>query len=194
VVAIVLGLAGCSVGAPAASHVARARRFRELLEKNDFDAARALMAPDAHRWWGARKGEGRPWRIGPDAGGPWAAWDEAFHSRHEAVAWREEAGSAIAVVRETNDYYRLLERGPMTNELVYTFGDDGRIDGLVIRSAGGRSSGKTDEFIAWAKANDPQELAALMPGGEIDPGGDHPGRFRRLLIRWRRATGLPPIE
>jgi hypothetical protein len=33
-----------------------------------------------------------------------------------------------------------------------------------------------------------------MPEGEIDPSGDHPGRFRRLLNSWRRAAGLEPIE
>jgi hypothetical protein len=33
-----------------------------------------------------------------------------------------------------------------------------------------------------------------MPGGEIDPAGDHPERFRRLLNRWRQASGLPMIE
>jgi hypothetical protein len=45
-----------------------------------------------------------------------------------------------------------------------------------------------------AKAHAPAEPAALMRGGEIDPSGDHPERFRRLLERWRQASGLKPIE
>jgi hypothetical protein len=194
VVAFGFGTSWSATPAAEPSNIARAKRFRELLAKKDYDAARAMMANDARRWWDAREGEGRPWKIGPDAGGPWAAWDKYFHSQHEVLEWREEPHSATALVQETNDYYRLLERGAMRNELVYYFDDDGKIDGLVIRGAGERPMGLTDEFIAWAKKNDPEEIAALMPGGEIDPAGDHPERFRRLLDRWRRATGRQPIE
>ncbi|HUP48011.1 MAG TPA: hypothetical protein VNA04_04395 [Thermoanaerobaculia bacterium] len=110
------------------------------------------------------------------------------------LAWKEGSSFATAVVRESNDYFRLLERGAVTNEITYYFDEQGRIDGLLIRAAGERPPGRTAEFLAWARENDAEELAALMPDGEIDPSGDHPPRFRRLLERWRDAARLPPIE
>lgn len=40
-----------------------------------------------------------------------------------------------AAVRETNDYFRLLERGRVTNEITYFFDDEGR----TTPSGSGRS-------------------------------------------------------
>lgn len=182
-----------SVDARSPSLVARARRFRHLVGRGEYPAARAMMADDPRRWFAPREGDGQSWRLGPRSG-PWSAWDEHFRSEGEVVAWREGERSAIAVVREINDYYRLLERGAVTNEITYLFDDAGKIEGLVIGTAGERPPGRTEEFLAWARQNDPEELEALMPGGEIDPSGDHPRRFRALLDRWRAATGREPIE
>jgi len=197
----VLGAAGCHArgsldggGAATPSLVARAQEFRSLLGRGEYEAARALMTEDARRWWENRDGDGQPWRIGPETRGPWAAWDEHFRSKKEVVEWKDASRSATAVIRETNDYFRLLERGSVTNEVVYFFHESGRIEGLLIRAVGDRPPGKTDEFLAWARANEPEELESLMPGGEIDASADHPERFRRLLNRWREATCLQPIE
>jgi hypothetical protein len=199
-----VALAACSLAcgtilaaSPPASEpslVARAKEFRSLLERRDYDAARRLMAPDPREWWEKRDGEGRPWTIGPGAGGPWAAWDDQFRSTKEVLRWEPADRSATTVIRETNDYFRLLERGFVTSELTYFFDEAGRIEGLLIRAAGERPPGRTDEFLAWAKAHEAAELQTLMPGGEIDPSADHPERFRRLLVRWRKEAGLPPIE
>lgn len=175
------------------SPAVRARRFRDLVSRGRFDEARAMMAPDPRRWFAPKEGEGRPWRIGPGTG-PWSAWDEHFRSTGEVVEWREGEDWASAVVRETNDYFRLLERGYVTNEITYYFDGQGSISGLLIGTLGERPPGRTEEFLAWARQHEPEELGELMPDGEIDPSGDHPERFRALLNRWRRAAGLEPIE
>ncbi|MFW6201151.1 MAG: hypothetical protein ACOC8B_01115 [Gemmatimonadota bacterium] len=172
----------------------RAQEFRSLVEEQRYDAARALTSDDARRWFDDRDGPGQPWTVGPEVGGPWAAWDEHFRSEGEVVEWREATRSATAVVRETNDYFRLLDRGWVTSEITYFFDDAGQIEGLLIRAVGDRPPGRTDEFLAWARVHAPDELATLMPDGEIDPSGDHPQRFRRLLNRWRADSGLAPIE
>jgi hypothetical protein len=173
--------------------VRRAQKFRTLVKSGEYDAARAMMSHDPRRWWGEREGDGSPWKLGPKHG-PWAAWDDHFHSQTKLVEWREEPGAAIIVQKETNDYFQLLERGWVTNEIVYYFDDHGKIDGWLVRAVGERPPGRTEEFLAWARENDPEELAALMPDGEVDPTGDHPERFRRLLNRWRDAAGLERIE
>ena len=33
-----------------------------------------------------------------------------------------------------------------------------------------------------------------MPGDRFDPTGDRPQRFHAILVEWRRAAGLPPID
>lgn len=195
---LLLQLSGCGAAdeAPPAGEatlIAQAQRFRSLVRQERYDDARAMMSADPRRWFAPRQGEGRPWEVGPGTG-PWAAWDDHFRSEGEVVAWREDGRSATAVVRETNDYFRLLERPAVTNEITYLFDDDGRIDGLVIAGVGDRPPGRTDEFLAWAREHEPDEIEALMPGGEIDPSGDHPQRFGALLNRWRDAAGLDPIE
>ena len=126
--------------------------------------------------------------------GPWANWDEYYKSTKEIIEWKEGEGTASVLIRETNDYHRLLERESLLNESAYYFDEDGKIDGLVIRSAGERHMGRTEEFRAWAQEDAPDEVAELMPDGEIDPTGDHPQRFRRMLNRWREAVGLEAIE
>lgn len=176
-----------------ASKISRAQQFRALVSQGDHEAARAMMAPGARRWWGTRRGEGQPWTVGAKAG-PWADWDRHMRSQKEVVRWTEGPDSATVVMRETNDYFRLLERGWVTNEVTYFFDASGRIDGLLIRGVGERPPGRTAEFLAWAREHDPAEIEALMPDGEIDPSGDHPQRFRKLLERWREETGLGTIE
>lgn len=196
----VLFAAGCGAGRAGSGDpgaegdglVMCAQRFRALIEMERYAQARALMSEDPRRWFAPREGPGQPWEVGPGAG-PWSAWDEHFRSTGEVVAWHEEGNAAVAVVRETNDYFRLLERGHVTNRITYFFDDRGRIDGLLIDGVGERPSGRTEEFLAWAREHEREELEALMPDGEIDPSGDHALKFRALLERWRVAAGLEPL-
>ena len=148
-----------------------------------------MMAASPRRWFGAPSGPGQPWEVGP-ASGPWGGWDDHFGSEGEVLEWRQEGPLVTALVREDNDYFRLLERPPVTNAITYMFDEAGLIEGLVIATVGERPLGRTDEFISWASEHEPDELRALMPGGEIDPSGDHPKRYRDLLVRWRAAAGL----
>ena len=174
--------------------VEQASRFRSLVEQGDHVAARALMAPDARRWWDSRDGPGRPWVVDHGSPGPWAGWDRHFRSERVLAGWRVSGLSATAFILERNDFYRLLERAPPLNEVTYYFDAAGRIDGLLISSRGPRDPGRTEQFLEWARVHEPAELAVLMPNSEIDPSGDNPPRFRRLLNRWREATGRAPVE
>jgi hypothetical protein len=152
-----------------------------------------MMVSDPRRWFEQREGPGRQWRIEPGTTGPWAGWDDHFKSQKIEVGRRSEGQAAILTIRETNDYFQLLERGWTTNEVVYFFDTDGKIEGILIRATGARPPGRTEEFVRWAHEHDPEELEYLMPRGEINPAGDRPARFRGLLNRWRQDAGLPPL-
>ena len=185
---------GCA-SPPAASNVELVEQFQAHRRAGEYDAARAMMTPDPRRWFNERSGEGGPWRVGPGPKGPWAHWDDYLGKQSEIIRWVEEERAAVCVYRETNGYFLLLDRGWVTNHTTYFFDEHGRIEGILHAAAPGpRPQGRTNEFLAWARANEPKELEALMPGGDVDPSGDHPRRFRAILERWRAAAGLGPIE
>jgi len=52
----------------------------------------------------------------------------------------------------------------------------------------GKPASRFDEVTAWAKAHHPEELAYLMPKGDIDPTGDRPERWKVLLEEWRASV------
>ncbi len=198
---LLLSAAGChaekqredSASAASGPWVEIAQTFNARRRAGDYEAARAMMAEDPRRWYSERAGEGGPWTIGPGSG-RWAAWDDEFHSRSETIGWETGERTATRTGREINDYFRLLERGWVTNEIIYYFDPAGAIDGLLIRATGDRPPGRTNEFLAWAREHAPDELAYLRPDGDIDPTGDRARRHRALLVRWRREAGLDAIE
>jgi hypothetical protein len=175
-------------------NIEAARRFRKLLAAKEYKQARSMMTENPRRWFNQRQGEGRPWIVKPGAKGPWAKWDEHFRSRKEELRWESGKNNATLFMKETNDYFQLLERGWVTTEIIYLFDNAGKIEGLLIRATGKRPPGRTEEFLKWAREHHPGELEYLMPGGDIDPTGDRPGRFRTLLNKWRKSAGLPVIE
>jgi hypothetical protein len=168
------------------------QEFRRLVEAKQTPIARAFMSSDPRLWFEERNGLGEPWDITPGAG-RWDAWDEHFHSQSEEIGAHGNTRAVTLLVREINDYCRLLDRGPFTTELVYFLDMNGKIDGLLVRAVGPRVQGRTAEFLAWARREAPQEVEYLMPGGRIDPTGDRAPRFRALLERWRAAAGLPKV-
>jgi hypothetical protein len=170
------------------------RRFREAKEKGDLAEARAFLAPDARIWFDMqeREGPGKPWTL---EAGPWASWDRYFHSHTDLRDWKSEGGRVTVVGDETNDFYRLLDWKPKPVLLTYWVDRSGRITGFLFHPVAGGppAQSRLEEFEAWAKKTHPAELAYLMPNGKIEPSGDRPGRWRKILVEWRSAAGLPEV-
>jgi len=172
-----------------------AQHFHALVGQQRYEDARAMMSEEPRRWFEVVEGDGMPWSLGPGTG-PWAAWDEHFRSRNEQLRWRADVPqrSATLLVRETNDYYRLLDRGWSLVETTYLFDDADHVRGLLVHGIGPRNMGRTSDFLQWAREHEPEELAYLRPDGRIDPTGDRPARHRALLNRWRASVNLPALE
>lgn len=189
--------AGTQVQFPAVARdslIESAMQFNGFVSRDEYDAARLLMAKDPRRWFEMRDGSGGKWEVGPGMGGPWSDWDESMHAQKEELTWHRGDRSVTLRLRETNDYYQMLDRGWATVDRSYFYDESGHIEGLVISSVFDRPPGRTEEFLEWASISDPDELAYLMPGGEIDPKGDRAARFRALLIRWRKDSGLRNMD
>ena len=171
--------------------IAKVQEFLAARKRGDEAAAGALMAPDARIWWEEKKGPGEPWTLG----GKWSGWDAYFHSKSEYSDWREGRDSVTASGVEMNDFYRLIERSPQKFRATWWLDSSGKISGFLFEPRGAVVPGdRFDEFKAWARKEKPAELEYLMPGGHFDPTGDRPRRFEAILVEWRKASGLPPVE
>ncbi|MEQ8764618.1 MAG: hypothetical protein RL885_11870 [Planctomycetota bacterium] len=182
-------LVGCHVdevksSEPSSAKIERVQAFRAAYARGDLEAARGFLSEDPRRWWERREGPGQPWILGT---GPWKHWDEVFESEGRLEELQAEVDRVSAIAVEHNDYYRLLERGPQRHRQTWFFDEAGSISGFLIEGIDDAPDlGRTDEFLIWAKANDPETLAIVRPNGEIDPAKAE--RHLALLERWRQAT------
>jgi hypothetical protein len=169
------------------------QKFQAARDRGDLVTARALLGPDPRVWFDKqeRKGRGESWRLEID---DWDRWDRFFHRKIAYSDWKSEGDHVSAIGHETNDYYRLLDWEPKPLALTWWFDSSGKISGFLfhaIRDAPSHS--RLREFEAWATKNRPQEVAYLMPKGRIDPSADRPERWRKILVEWRKAAGLPRV-
>ncbi len=207
-VAAAIVLAGC-VSARAASEVpssARAqdgahehrwisiaKEYRQAVRDGDMERVDALQAPDARIWFGERKGDGRA--LDPRGRGPWAQWDTFFRARSTQSDFVIVDGAVRFTNRETNDWYRLVERAPRPYFIFYFFDENDRISGKLIQSIEGlkRPTDRLEEFKVWAQERHPGLLDTLMPDGEIDPHLDKARVWKARLLEWRADAGLPDV-
>ena len=169
--------------------------FRAARDAGDYELARSFLSDDPRVWYGAREGKGNPLKPGA---GRYAAWDDHFNGNSKLRPWTAEGNVVWTIAEETNDYYRLLERKDVSRyRISYFFDGEGRIEGSMISAADDQAPpprDRSDEFEAWATANDPDEWEYLRPGGKLDPTGDRAARTRLLLEAWRREIGLPLLD
>ena len=168
--------------------------YRHARESGDHQSARAMLVDDPRVWFDTREGAGAPLNL--EGKGPWRAWDEHFRSQGMDIRWSSGPDFVSVVRSETNDYFRLIESAGTQYRITYFFDDQGLIEGYMVspwEDAPPRVD-RAAEFIAWAKANAPEEWAYLRPDDRIDPTGDRPERTRALANQWRRSVGLAPIE
>jgi hypothetical protein len=169
--------------------------LRTARESGDASAAARLTTPEPRIWFESVEGPGAPWS--PVGGGPWAEWDRFFRSRTEVVHAEEDERSVRVLQRETNDWYRLVERPPSLYFVTWYFDPRGRLEGLLIHGLPDEERGAREdllpEFEGWARREEPGLLDELMPGGRLDPSPPRPELWKRWLLRWREATGRPPV-
>jgi hypothetical protein len=110
--------------------------------------------------------------------------------------WEVHGREVTGVVHETNDLYRLLDWVGKPYRLTWTLDDEGRIREVLLQSIPGAKdlSNRMPEFKKWAAEHHPQELAYLLPNERMNPDDDRAERWRAILIEWRAATGLPPVQ
>jgi hypothetical protein len=173
--------------------IERAREYAAAVAKQEYAAAKTMLAPNARVWYEKREGEGEPLNPG---GGTWTHWDTYFHGRTTYSDWRVDGGAVLATATETNDFYRLLDWRPWPMLFTWWLDEEARIAGFMVQARPGKGStgSRLADVVAWAKAKHPEEIAYLMPKGRIDPTADRAERWRKLLVEWRREAKLPAVE
>jgi hypothetical protein len=168
--------------------IAIVKRFLEAEERNDSAACRNMVSPEMRVWYEEIKGEGEKWS--PTSA--WDVWDAFFHSVITYGKFTEDSNSVTVLIQETNDFYKLIDRSTSQVQLIWWVNNDDKIEGHLVKSVRDSSNrGRFKEFIEWAKKNQTEELEYLMRGEKINPEGDRPQRWKKILIEWRTKTGLP---
>jgi imidazolonepropionase-like amidohydrolase len=172
--------------------IAKVQALLAARKAGDEAAARALMSPEPRIWFEQRSGAGEPWGLVSK----WSHWDAYFHSKTDYSGFREAGDAVTADGVEINDFYRLIERPPQKFRGTWWLDSSGRIAGFLFQPRGSTIpvEDRLAQFEAWARKANPAELDYLMPGGRFDPTGDRPERFHRILLEWRKAANLPPVE
>ena len=164
--------------------IRRVQDFRAAKERGDMATAQTFVAPDARLWFETKTGEGEPYTV---TGGSWQHWDEYFRSRNTMTNWRREGNAVTADVVETNDFMQMLEYKPAPYTMTWWLDDQGRVTSVLIKSNPAKTVSRMSEFKEWARVHHPDELVYLMPNDRLDPKGDRPERWTKILEEWKRS-------
>lgn len=165
--------------------VARVEAFCAARAAADTAALAALLADDSRVWYGSRDGDGVRRTI--DGRGAWSDWDREMFATVETDEFVVNGRTVSAYVRESNDYYRLLERAPSQLRVSYTFDADDRIAETLVEGRSSTVEDRLESFLAWAGAHHADELAVIRPGGRIAPSAENAKRWKALLRAWRQS-------
>ena len=165
--------------------------YREARQSHDMERIAGYLADESRIWFDKKEGPGTLRASTGD--GPWAERDREMKSTSTTHEYEVNGNELVTVVSETNDYFKLLDRKPMANQITYWFDDDERIEGMLVSSLPKepKTKGRKDQFKKWADEHHPGVLDELEPDGRIIPSKENAKRWRKLLIEWREAVGLP---
>ena len=165
--------------------------YREARKAHDMERIAGYLAEESRIWFDKKEGAGTLRTSSGD--GPWADWDREMNSTSTIHAYEVNGNELVTVVSETNDYFKLLDRKPRPYQITYWFDDDERIEGMLVSSLPKepKTKGRKDQFKKWAHEHHPGVLDELEPDGRIIPSKGNAKRWRKLLIEWREAVGLP---
>ncbi len=168
--------------------------YREARKAHDTQRIAGYLAEESRIWFDTREGPGTLRTSTGD--GPWAQWDREMKSASTIHEYEVIGNELVAMVSETNDYFKLLDRKPTPYQITYWFDDDERIEGMLVSSLPKKAEtkGRFEEFKKWADDHHPGILDELQPEGKIIPSKENAIRWRELLIEWREAAGLPAID
>ncbi len=166
--------------------------YRQAIAGHDTARIQAMLAKGAARWYEKKEGPGA--LIKSADKGPWSDWDAYFKGKSQIEHYKVDSQQVTIRLLEINDFYRLTERGPAPVNLTYYFDTNEKITGILVFSAGQKTTDRFEEFKKWAEKNRADDLKYLMPEGELIPTLDRAKKWRAILNEWRRSIGLPVIE
>ncbi len=123
-------------------------------------------------------------------------WDRACNPKYECGDFLINGDQATVIMREANDFTRLLDFAGWETKLELRFTGDGKIqEELVILLGSGPSfEEKLQPALDWLGAQYPDDLAEIYPNDQVAISGENARRWIGLLREWREAVGLPEVE
>jgi hypothetical protein len=169
--------------------VARCRSYLAALNAHDIPGALAHLSADFRAYFPAVGAsltrEDLPAALGWDVGTD----GQFIYERLEA------SGSEVSgVLTEANEFYRLIGLEPTTGRATFRFDAVGRIREQVYEPPSGLAPSVTDALkapMAWARREEPDELEAIAPAGQLVYTENAGRRWVALLRRWRASIDPP---
>ena len=123
-------------------------------------------------------------------------WDRACNPKYECGDFLINGDQATVIMREENDFTRLLNFAGWETKLELRFTPDGKIkEELVILLGSGPSfEEKLQPALDWLGAHYPDDLAEIYPNDQFVFSGENARGWIGLLREWREAVGLPKIN
>jgi hypothetical protein len=167
--------------------VARCRSYFAALNSYDIPGALACLSADFRAYFPAvgvsLTREDLPAALG---------WDVATNGQFSYNPLEASESEVSGVLSEANEFYRLLGLEPAIARATFRFDAIGLIREQVYEPRSGSRLSVTDALKApmcWARREEPEELEAIAPGGQLVYTESTGRRWIGLLARWRAAIG-----
>lgn len=182
---------GCGGSVASKSPEATVRAFLGAVERQDAEAALALLAED----FVFRNAAGS-FEVDRDGIAPILAWDATARSEPRIERLRASGDTVRARLVERNRFSELLDLEPWVVDAEFVV-RDGRIQRETVREVTGEGPSFTERFHAaldpvrrWALEARPGEAEDVFEDGRVTRyDGPTARRLLRLIVGYRRATG-----
>jgi hypothetical protein len=167
--------------------IARCRSYFAALNSYDIPGALVCLSADFRAYFPA-VGASLTREDLPAA----LAWDVATNGQFSYDPLEASESEVSGLLTEANEFYRLLGLEPAIARVTFRFDAIGLIREQVYEPRSGSHLSVADALKApmgWARREEPEELEAIAPGGQLVYTESAGRRWIELLARWRDSIG-----
>lgn len=184
-----LGLLSCTASLTPHEKIERVNQYLTLRQQKDPRFLQ-YVADTVKVWFDTKENKPILRLKVNQSKGPWAAWDSVMNSQStlDSIWYNESQTAVVALLAESNDFYRLLGKPPTICEMSFWFNSEGEIsEGLMYWPP--HKNNATDEFLQpvvdWAYQYDSTEISYLYKNEEIEPSAENAIRWKALLRNYQ---------
>ncbi|MEQ9425047.1 MAG: hypothetical protein RJQ09_11550 [Cyclobacteriaceae bacterium] len=173
------------------TEILRSKMNAYLEAKALADGSHHQFVADTFKTWFEDR-QGKPIiRIKGEASkGPWAEWDEVFHSKSTlkgGLKIDQEDDAVTGIFFESNEFYELIGKPPTETTRTFWFDKEDKLAEVLIIWKPDQP--ESDEFlkpiVEWAQMHDSVTLNEIYPKGKIKPSQENAVKWREMIKRYK---------